>query len=252
MARSGKRLRTSPPLRRTMARSGKRPRTACPVCHADVARIGTNAIARHIDTSGGGSWCDGPNEYQQTGPLPDAPQPTLLRQGKQWADTYNEGYEAGQREAEMKALASELSETLTMANQAVETPISPEELERRLQQAKQAGGLTKWWLDQAEAEVDMVVEKAVSYGATDLRDLGYSILEMSGQQRQQILEAEATEIGIVFYALGKLSRIVAAVKEGRTPSYDSWLDLGVYARMAQRVHQSGGWPGLNREGQEGP
>lgn len=117
--------------------------------------------------------------------------------------------------------------------------------------------LAQWWRDLAEDEIAMVVAKANEYGATDLRDLGYQILDMAGKRpsldgydteytsdlpTQDQLDAQATEIGIAFYTAGKLARIIAAVKEGRRPSYDSWHDVGVYARMAQRVHTHGGWP----------
>jgi hypothetical protein len=108
--------------------------------------------------------------------------------------------------------------------------------------------LTEWWLTKAANEAEAVCAKAIEYGATDLRDLGFQILEMAGRKPHgdgapANIQALATEIGIAFYAMGKLARIVAAVKEGRQPSYDSWHDLGVYARMAQRVHECGGWPG---------
>lgn len=117
--------------------------------------------------------------------------------------------------------------------------------------------LAQWWRELAEDEIAMVVAKANEYGATDLRDLGYQILDMAGKRpsldgydteytsdlpTQDQLDAQATEIGIAFYTAGKLARIIAAVKEGRRPSYDSWHDVGVYARMAQRVHTHGGWP----------
>jgi mono/diheme cytochrome c family protein len=102
--------------------------------------------------------------------------------------------------------------------------------------------LADWWRQRCEGEIDMVVAKAIEYGATDLRDLGRIFLEMCG--REAIDDAYATEAGIAFYAQGKLARIVAAIREGRRPSFDSWLDLGVYARMAQRVHDRGGWPGV--------
>lgn len=110
--------------------------------------------------------------------------------------------------------------------------------------------LAQWWRDLAEEEVVRVVDKAVEYGATDLRDLGYQVLEMAGRRasgdRVDIVDEDryATEVGIAFYAMGKMARIAAAIKEGRQPSSDSWHDLGVYARMAQRVHQVGGWPGV--------
>lgn len=108
--------------------------------------------------------------------------------------------------------------------------------------------LAEWWANQAITEIDMVVRKAIEYGATDLRDLGYLILDMAGRRPDSddapLPDGYATEIGIAFYAAGKLSRIVAAIKEGRRPTADSWLDLGIYVRMAQRVHQAGGWPGV--------
>lgn len=100
--------------------------------------------------------------------------------------------------------------------------------------------LTLWWLDQARAEIDMVVDKAIEYGATDLVDIGHQLARTAGRT---ICDQDAAEWGIAFYALGKVSRILAAIAEGRQPSEDSWLDLGVYARMAQRVKQCGGWPG---------
>jgi hypothetical protein len=119
--------------------------------------------------------------------------------------------------------------------------------------AKQADGgeqaqrseLVDWWMDLARIEVDAVVAKAIEYGATDLRDLGLQILEMAGRRGPNPTDdGYATEIGIAFYAIGKMARIAAAVKEGRRPSLDSWSDLGVYARMAQRVRVAGAWPGV--------
>lgn len=100
--------------------------------------------------------------------------------------------------------------------------------------------LTLWWLGRAKAETDMVVDKAIEYGATDLVDIGHQLARTAGRT---ICDQDAAEWGIAFYALGKVSRIMAAIAEGRQPSEDSWLDLGVYARMAQRVKQCGGWPG---------
>jgi hypothetical protein len=50
------------------------------------------------------------------------------------------------------------------------------------------------------------------------------------------------ELAIAFYAYGKLSRIIGAISDGRRPSDDCWHDLGVYARMAQRVRETGDWP----------
>lgn len=118
---------------------------------------------------------------------------------------------------------------------------------------RQPTELEQWWRHMAQIQAAMVVPKANEYGATDLRDLGWQILEMAGRRRKLMdsddsvgVDAYATEVGIAFYAMGKLARISAAIKEGRQPSYDSWLDLAIYATMACRVHTHGGWPGLPR------
>jgi hypothetical protein len=102
-----------------------------------------------------------------------------------------------------------------------------------------AADLEGWWEQIARDEVMAVVPKAVEYSSTDLLDIGTSMARAMGRE---VTHAEAVELGISFYALGKMSRIMGAIQEGRQPSDDSWHDLGVYARMVQRVRQSGGWP----------
>lgn len=106
--------------------------------------------------------------------------------------------------------------------------------------------LADWWEERAASEIGMVVSKAIEYGATDLRDIGRQLAEMADRplDNDDYGNAVATELGIIFYVLGKVSRLVAAAKEGRQPSLDTWLDIGIYARMAQRVHETGGWPGV--------
>ncbi len=101
--------------------------------------------------------------------------------------------------------------------------------------------LTGWWMDKAAEEVKAVVPKAVEYGATDLRDMGRVIAETAGRQ---VTDEEATELGIYFYALGKMARWTDAIKRGERVSDDTLHDLGVYVRMAQRTRDAGGWPGL--------
>ena len=103
--------------------------------------------------------------------------------------------------------------------------------------------LADWWRQAAESEIGMVVDKAIEYGATDLYDLGRDLYEMAGREVPDD-HGMVVEAGIAFYVAGKLSRVKAAIKEGRQVSADTWLDIGVYARMAQRVHQMGAWPGV--------
>lgn len=101
--------------------------------------------------------------------------------------------------------------------------------------------LKKWWLDHAASEAAMLVPKSVEYGSDDLIQIGRV---MAAAMKREVTDAEAAELGVWMYAVGKMARISAAIKEGRAPSVDSWLDLGVYAKMAQRVREAGGWPGV--------
>lgn len=103
-----------------------------------------------------------------------------------------------------------------------------------------AGELAEWWLLQSLDEIYPTVAKAVEYSSTDLRDIGRVLADVSGWA--PINDAQATELGIAFYVLGKLSRVFGAYKNHRLPSDDTWFDIGVYARMAQRTRQTGGWP----------
>jgi hypothetical protein len=110
------------------------------------------------------------------------------------------------------------------------------EEERR---SRLAGELEEWWTTQAQIEAEAVVLKAVDYSSYDLWDIGVSLARMAGRT---VTEAEAVELGIAYYAQGKMARIMGALIEGRWPSEDSWADLGTYARMALRTREAGGWP----------
>ena len=106
--------------------------------------------------------------------------------------------------------------------------------------------LREWWLRRAQEEITATVPKAVEYSATDLEIMGAAMEQMGAAPAGRGVEA-----AIAFYALGKLSRIVGRLAEGAEPSDDSWFDLGVYARMAQRVREVGEWPGEAAAGPEG-
>lgn len=100
--------------------------------------------------------------------------------------------------------------------------------------------LAEWWRETAESEIEQTVAKAIEYGSTDLVDIGRSIARVAGRE---VEDAEAAEMGIFFYLEGKLSRWRSAIERGDVPSFDTLLDIGVYARMAQRIRMTGGWPG---------
>lgn len=103
--------------------------------------------------------------------------------------------------------------------------------------------LTAWWVALAREEAARVVPKAVEYSATDLADIGHALARSQGRQ---VTNAQAAELGVAFYALGKMSRIMGAIGQGVWPSDDSWHDLGVYARMTQRIRSHGGWPAVRQ------
>lgn len=101
--------------------------------------------------------------------------------------------------------------------------------------------LTTWWYTQAQKEVGLVIDKAIEYGAADLKVMGKAMLcMMEGGESQP--ERVGIELAIAFYALGKVARLFGAFERGAVPSDDCWQDLGIYCRMAQRVRESGGWP----------
>lgn len=137
--------------------------------------------------------------------------------------------------ADANKLRGLLKETATDEYQATPTftPMSRAEEELR-----------GWWFDQATAEVDGTVPKALEYSATDLADIGHVLARCMGRT---VDDEEAAELGIFFYLQGKLSRWAGAVQAGKRPSNDTIYDIGVYCRMAQRVRATGGWPGTNLE-----
>lgn len=135
-----------------------------------------------------------------------------------------------------------MEQIMTDAQNAAE--IDPTELNKAMDQMAPAyleQLLTEWWMDKAEEEVRQVVPKAVEYGALDLVQIGQ---DLALTMKRTVTDAEAAELGIYFYLRGKLARWTDAVITGRQVSDDTLHDIGVYVRMAQRVRDAGGWPGL--------
>lgn len=106
--------------------------------------------------------------------------------------------------------------------------------------------LTDWWHDQADNEIARTVPKAVEYGATDLLVMAKAMEQLlpaaalEGLSREAV-ESLTQEMAVAFYALGKVSRLFGAYAEGRPASADTWFDLGVYCRMAERIRETGRW-----------
>lgn len=104
-----------------------------------------------------------------------------------------------------------------------------------------ASELEAWWIEQANQEIYATVAKAVEYGSGDLVEIGRMMARTAGRTGPANA-GEITELGIFFYAYGKMARWAEAIREGRPVSADTLFDLGVYVRMAQRARQAGGWP----------
>ncbi len=104
--------------------------------------------------------------------------------------------------------------------------------------------LIDWWMGKAADEAERTIPKAVEYGSTDLIDIGRNLARLSGRE---VTDAEAAELGVFFYLEGKFARWRSAIIEQRPVSDDTMFDIGVYVRMAQRIRESGGWPGVEKE-----
>ena len=101
--------------------------------------------------------------------------------------------------------------------------------------------LSRWWLNLSEAELPPLIAKVEEYSAYDLEMVGRMMADTIGLG--DFSKAYYEEIGIWFYLLGKVSRAMGAIREGRLPSRDTALDTRIYATMILRIKESGGWPG---------
>lgn len=95
--------------------------------------------------------------------------------------------------------------------------------------------LHRWWADQSRAEADRLVPKAVEYGSYDLRMIGEMMGEVLGRD-------DDTELGVLFYLIGKIARVASALRDGHKPSVDTLTDIAIYARMAIYIREHGQWP----------
>lgn len=107
--------------------------------------------------------------------------------------------------------------------------------------------LEDWWAQTTSDELESMLPKVIEYGSHDLAVIGDVMLLMRPELRGKI---HPSELGIAFYALGKMARIMGAYADGIAPSDDSWHDLAIYARMAQRVRDADGWPGAVKKSEQ--
>lgn len=99
--------------------------------------------------------------------------------------------------------------------------------------------LRLWWTGKSREDSELVVSKYKEYGNTALVEVGQQLASITGRE---VSEAEAQELGIWFFMVGKMARWKTAILKGERVSEDTLNDLAVYAFMARRVHEKGGWP----------
>lgn len=105
--------------------------------------------------------------------------------------------------------------------------------------------LTVWWLMTAAKDLWAQTPKMHEYGgggegSADLRDIGTSLAELTGWEQPDA--AVVQEMGVWFYAKGKIARLISDYKQRRAGKDDTWHDLTVYSMMARRIKDVGRWP----------
>lgn len=111
-------------------------------------------------------------------------------------------------------------------------------------EGREASPVVVWWLHHAVQEAKATLPKAEEYGDTELVDLGRVLGHLQGRE---LGDPVASELAIWSYVQGKLGRWTSALRRGDRVSQDTLFDLGVYARMAQKVRETGEWTGTTQE-----
>jgi hypothetical protein len=103
--------------------------------------------------------------------------------------------------------------------------------------------LTDWYVNKARQEIAPMMPKILEYGgngrAVDLINIGRDLAHIA---KREVTDAEAAELGIYFYVVGKLGRWSAAIANGKDVSDDTLHDIAIYIKMVQRIREKGGWP----------
>jgi hypothetical protein len=102
--------------------------------------------------------------------------------------------------------------------------------------------LEEWWVESATKDAEETAAKLAEYGAADLVEIGHMLATVSGKN---VSDQMAFELGVLFYAYGKIWRIISSMQRGPLAKDDSWFDLHVYAKMVM-ARRSGAWPNEER------
>ena len=95
--------------------------------------------------------------------------------------------------------------------------------------------VTRWVAD----HIPTAMEKAQTYGSNSLARKGHRFAAARGDGG--VSDKTALELGVAQYAVEKADRIEDAILRGQLPGRDSWVDLAVYALMAQYIRDHGIW-----------
>lgn len=94
---------------------------------------------------------------------------------------------------------------------------------------RQSNRLDKWWCEHAAAESAAMLRKLDEYGTGDLHEIGARLAELA--QWRTPTKQQAYELGVMFYLIGKMQRVITAAHLQRDASDDTWHDIAVYAKM---------------------
>jgi len=98
--------------------------------------------------------------------------------------------------------------------------------------------LEHWWIDSSTVDAEETARKLAEYGASDLVEIGHMLANLRGVE---ISDDTAFELGVLFYAYGKIWRIISSMKRDTRAKDDSWFDLHVYSKMVL-ARRAGVWP----------
>lgn len=93
---------------------------------------------------------------------------------------------------------------------------------------RQKNKLHNWWVQHATSEADGMIAKLDEYGTGDLHEIGVQLAKLNGRD---VTEQQAYELGVMFYLIGKMQRVITAAHLERDASDDTWHDIAVYAKM---------------------
>lgn len=148
-------------------------------------------------------------------------------------------------------VVNKLQEELGIGPTQIEIKADPQEFVDRVvrvwaadqPEGEQFEELLTWWRSISESDAQRTVPKAIEYGSIDLNIIGFALGECIPALKEKRHEGSthAAEMGIAFYLLGKIARMVSAYSEGQEASDDTWMDVTVYSMMGRRVRDRGAW-----------